>query len=366
MIFEAMIDPRVPYNDLPQLPPQAIFDDVAILKKVNKANKAIAQLNGLIRTLENPEMILQPLKVKEAVESSGIENINTTISEALQAELFSSEKLTPEQKEIKSYKKALLLGFKKVQERHMLTSNDFVEIQKELGIKHAGIRNLPGTKIGNHTTGETFYTPPDGESIIRNLLANFEMYYNDPNDDPDFLIKMAILHYQFEAIHPFFDGNGRTGRILMVLYVVLQGDLISPTLFISQYINRNRSEYYRLLREVTFQDNWKEWVLFILDAVEKQANTTNQTIINILHLKTDFKKNILPEFSFTYAQELLNYIFSNAFYTQTQLIENTPIQSNKTAGEYLNTLEEKGILKTMESKTKEKIYYFENLLKLLE
>lgn len=361
-----MISTSIPYNELPQLPPQASFYGAVLLKKVNRANKAIAQLNGLLRTLENPEMILQPLKVKEAVESSGIENINTTISEALQAELFSSEKLTPEQKEIKDYKKALLVGFKKVQNKKMLITNDFIEIQRELGIKHSGIRNLPGTKIGNKHTGEIYYTPPDGEKRIRDLLKNFEVYYNNPEDEPDYLIKMAILHYQFESIHPFFDGNGRTGRILMVLYLVLQGDLISPTLFISQYINKNRSEYYRLLREVTFNNAWEEWILFILDAVETQAVTTNQTIIRILDLKANFKKHVLSKFTFTYSQELLTYIFSNAFYTQGQLIAHTPIQSNKTAGEYLNNLEQKGILKIMESKTKEKVYYFEDLLKILE
>jgi Fic family protein len=361
-----MLDPKSPYNNLPKLPPQSLFDDVTLLKKVNKANKAIFQLNGLLRTLENHEMVLQPLRVKEAVESSGVENINTTISEALQAELFSSEKLTPEQKEIKNYKKALLYGFEEIQKKEYLATNDFIEIQRKLGIKHPGVRNLPGTKIGNRTTGETYYTPPDGEIIIRDLLKNFEEYYNNSEDDPDYLIKMAILHYQFEAIHPFFDGNGRTGRILMVLYLVLQKNLISPTLFISQYINKNRSEYYRLLREVTFKDNWKEWVLFILDAIETQAGKTNKTIIDILDLKAEFKKNVLSKFTFTYAQELLAYIFSNAFYTQAQLISNTPIKSNKTAGEYLNSLEEKGVLRTFESKTKEKVYYFEDLLKLLE
>jgi Fic family protein len=361
-----MFDINSPFNGLPKLPPPSTFDDVNILKKVNKANKAISQLNGLIRTLEKPEMILGPLKVIEAVESSGIENINTTISEALQAELFSSEKLTTEQKETKNYKNALLLGFKKIKEKKLLTTNDFIDIQKELGIQHPGIRNLPGTKIGNRTTGETFYTPPEGENLIRDLLHNFEEYYNNSSDDPDYLIKMAILHYQFEAIHPFFDGNGRTGRMLMVLYLVLQKNLVSPTLFISQYINRNRTEYYRLLREVTARENWKEWILFVLDAVEVQANTTNETIINILELKSGFKKNILPKFSFNYAQELLAYIFSNAFYTQAQLMNNTPIQSNKTAGEYLNTLVQAGILKIMENNTKEKVYYFENLLKLLQ
>ncbi len=361
-----MVDSTIPHNNLPKLPPEASFEDAAILKKVNRANKALAQLNGLLRTLENPEMVLQPLRVKEAVESSGIENINTTISEALQAELFSSEKLTPEQKEIKNYKKALLLGFKKVQEKEMLTTNDYVELQKELGISHVGTRNLTGTKIGNQTTGEVHYTPPDGEERIQALLKNFEEYYNNSSDDPDYLIKMAVLHYQFEAIHPFFDGNGRTGRILMVLYLVLHKVLNSPTLFISQHIHKNRSEYYRLLREVTFKSNWKEWVLFMLTAIETQATKTNQVILSMLNLKEDFKENILPVFKFTYAQELLTYIFSNAFYTQAQLIKSTPIQSNKTAVEYLNSLEEKGILKVVDSKTKEKVYYFEALLKLLE
>lgn len=361
-----MTDKNLPYNQLPKLPPRENLDDVDILKKTIAANKAISQLNGLIRSLENPEIILEPLKVKEAVESSGIENINTTISEALQAELFSSEKLSPEQKETKNYKKALLFGFDQVKKRNFLTTNNFIEIQRELGLKHPGIRNLPGTRIGNYQTGKVYYTPPEGEQLIRSLLKNFEDYYNDGSDDPDYIIKMAILHYQFEAIHPFFDGNGRTGRILMVLYLVVQGCLVSPTLFISKYINQNRGEYYRLLREVTYENNWKEWILFILDAAETQAADTNNTILKILKLREWFKSQVLPKFNFTYSQELLSYIFSNAFYTQSKLMESTQIRSNKTALEYMNTLENEGILKTTESKTKEKVYYFDKFLKLLE
>jgi Fic family protein len=361
-----MIDKSIPYNQLPKLPPQVNLDDVTILKKVITANKAISHLNGLIRSLENPEIILEPLKVKEAVESSGIENINTTISEALQAELFSQEKLSPEQKETKNYKKALLFGFEQVKMRNFLTTNDFINIQTELGLQHSGVRNLPGTKIGNRQTGEVYYTPPEGKELITSLLKNFEDFYNDAANDPDYLIKMAVLHYQFEAIHPFFDGNGRTGRILMVLYLVAHGCLVSPTLFISRYINQNRSEYYRLLREVTYEDNWKEWILFILDAAETQANDTNNTIIEILKLREWFKNKVLPQFNFTYSQELLSYIFSNAFYTQNKLMESTQIKSNKTALEYMNALEEIGVLKITESKTKEKVYYFDKFLKLLE
>jgi Fic family protein len=361
-----MINNTLPYNQLPKLPPQADLDDVRILKKVITTNKAIAQLNGLIRSLENPEVILEPLKIKEAVESSGIEDINTTISEALQAELFSSEKLSPEQKETKNYKKALLFGFDQVRKRNFLSTNDFIKIQKELGLQHPGIRNLPGTRIANRQTGEVYYTPPEGEQHIRNLLKNFEEYYNDEANDPDYLIKMAVLHYQFEAIHPFFDGNGRTGRILMVLYLVVHDCLVSPTLFISRYINQNRSVYYRLLREVTYEDNWKEWILFILEAAETQATDTNNAILKILKLREWFTGEVLPKLNFTYSQELLSYIFSNAFYTQSKLMESTQIRSNKTALEYLNTLENKGILKTTVNKTKEKVYYFDKFLKILE
>lgn len=361
-----MTDKTLPYNQLPKLPPQAVLDDTIILKKVITANKAISQLNGLIRSLENPEIILEPLKVKEAVESSGIENINTTISEALQAELFSAEKLSAEQKETKNYKKALLVGFDQVKNQKFLSTNDYIAIQRELGLQHPGIRNMSGTKIGNRQTGEIYYTPPEGEQHIRNLLRNFEDYYNDESNDPDFLIKMAVLHYQFEAIHPFFDGNGRTGRILMVLYLAVHACLVSPTLFISRYINQNRSEYYRLLREVTYDDNWKEWILFILDAAETQATDTNNTILEILELREWFKNNVIPKFNFTYSQELLSYIFSNAFYTQSKLMESTQIRSNKTALEYMNTLVDEGVLKTAESKTKEKVYYFDKFLQLLE
>lgn len=361
-----MTDKTMPYNQLPKLPPKADLDDAQILKKVITANKAVSQLNGLIRSVENPELILEPLRVKEAVESSGIENINTTISEALQAELFTADKLSPEQKETKNYKKALLFGFDQVKKRNFLTTNDFIEIQRELGLKHPGIRNLSGTKIGNRKTGEVHYTPPDGEQLIRDLLKNFEEYYNEESNDPDYLIKMAVLHYQFEAIHPFFDGNGRTGRILMVLHLVVHDCLLSPTLFISRYINQNRSEYYRLLREVTYEANWKEWILFILDAAETQATDTNNTIVKILELREWFKKEILPKFNFTYSPELMSYIFSNAFYTQNKLMESTNIRSNKTALEYMNGLEDHGVLKTTESQTKEKVYFFDKFLRLLE
>ena len=223
---------------------------------------------------------------------------------------------------------------------------------------------LPGKYRTGHVNLTNTEKPLPSAQDVPLKMGAFIKNINNYGKDP--IEKISRGHYEFEAIHPFFDGNGRSGRILMVLYLVLQKNLISPTLFISQYINNNKTEYYRLLREVTFKHNWKAWVLFILDAVEKQAIMTNKTILDILDLKAEFKRNILPKFTFAYTQELLSYIFSNAFYTQTQLINNTPIKTNKTAGEYLNTLEKEGILKVAESKTKEKVYYFENLLKALE
>lgn len=355
-----------PYNSLRRLPPRFNFDDIDILKKVNTANKAVSELNGLIRSLENPEMILEPLRVKEAVESSGIENIQTTMSEALQAELFTVQKLSAEQKETKNYKQALLYGFEQLLAHEQLTVADIIVMQELLGVERVGLRDEPGTVIGNRRTRQIYYTPPSGRRVLERLMKNFEQYYNDAEIDPDYLIKMAILHYQFEAIHPFFDGNGRTGRILMVLYLVAHDCLVSPTLFISRYINQHKGEYYRLLRRVTFQQEWKPWILFILDAVETQATATNAVVLDIIELKEKFKTEIMPQFNFTYTQELLTYIFSNAFYTQKNLRENTPVKSNKTALEYLHALEDIGILRVAETDSREKVYYFHEFLQLLE
>ena len=233
-------DPNKPFNDLPPLPPEFNFDDIDILKKVNKANIALSKLSGEAKSIPNREVLIEPLTFREAVASSEIENIHTTVDESFQDTFIVEAELKKEQKETKNYRKALLTGYELIKKNGFLNTNSFIEIQSVLEPDKPGIRKVPGIKIQNKTTKEIFYTPPEGESLIRNLLKNYEDYFNDFSDDIDPLIKMAVMHYQFEAIHPFLDGNGRTGRILMVLYICLAKRLDLPILFISGYINQQK------------------------------------------------------------------------------------------------------------------------------
>lgn len=250
-------NPEQPYNALPQLPPSFNFDDVEILKKVNNANIALARLSGEAKSIPNRHLLIEPLSFREAVASSEIENIHTTFNDAIQATYIDESELKIEQKEIKNYREALLKGYRLVIEQEFLNTNSFITIQSILEPTKPDIRKIPGTKIQNRSTGEILFTPPEGEDLIRKLLKNFEDYFNDTADEIDPLIKMAVMHYQFEAIHPFLDGNGRTGRILMVLYLCMVKRLELPILFISGYINQHKNDYFSLLSEVTHKENWK-------------------------------------------------------------------------------------------------------------
>ena len=279
-------DPELPYNELPLLPPASDLDDVDILKKVNRANIALARLNGASLAMPNRDLLLEPFTVREAVASSGIENINTTVSEVFQAELFPIAEASKPQKETLHYKQALLYGYAFARKSGFIATNAIGEIQAILEPDKGGIRGLSGTKIADQASGKVYYTPPEGEELIRSLLKNFDDYFNDMATDVDPLIRNAILHYQFEAIHPYYDGNGRTGRILMVLHLVLSGRLDLPILFVSGYINEHRSDYYRLLREVTSLGNWKPWILYVLNAIESQALDTATTIDKMLAIRS--------------------------------------------------------------------------------
>lgn len=357
------IDNKKPHNLLPFLPPEIDLDDVAILKKVNTANIALSKLEGSSGNIPNRKLLIEPLSVREAVASSGIENINTTVAEIFQAELFPDKVQTKAQKETLHYKDALGVGFLLIQKQGFLHTNSFLEIQKILEPNKAGIRRLPGTSIVNSSTGEILYTPPEGEDIIRRLLGNYEIYFNNFSDDVDPLIKLAILHYQFEAIHPFYDGNGRTGRILMVLYLILAKRLELPILFISGFINQHRSDYYRLLNAVTKDANWKEWIMFILNAVETQASETAGTITEIKKMHKVYKETIKEKLSKIYTAELVDYLFANPFYSQ-QRLAHVLGKERKTAAKYLNLLLKEGLIEAFKFK-REKIYFCPELLKLL-
>jgi len=256
------MDKNKPYNELPLLPPQAEVETQKILKKAISANKALANLNGLANAMPNDAILVDGIVLQEARSSSGIENIVTTNDELYRAVADTKLEISPAAKEVLRYREALWYGFNAIKKRP-LTTNLFVDIVSIIRGASMGIRRVPGTKIANGKTGEPIYTPPESEQIIREKLTNLERFiYADDDIDP--LIKLATLHHQFEAIHPFTDGNGRTGRIINVLFLVEKKILKKPILFLSHYILRTKSDYYAGLRNITELGAWQDWILYIL------------------------------------------------------------------------------------------------------
>ncbi len=357
-------NPEQPYNNLPLLPPKAEVESKLILKKAISANKALAELKGVAALIPNQNILLNTLVLEEARDSSAIENVITTRDKLYEAMAIFSQKIDPATKEVLNYRKALWKGFSDVQRKGFLSTNMIIDFQAELVETNAGIRKLPGTVLQNDVTKEVIYTPPVGESNIRTLLKNFEDYLNSSNGiDP--LVKMAILHYQFESIHSFYDGNGRTGRILMVLHLCLAVRLELPILFISGYINRNRKDYYRLLREITTTANWKEWILFILTAVEEQSTHTMHSVTGIRELMKKYREDINSKLPKIYSAELVEYLFSFPYYSQSSMQEKLNIASRNTASKYFSELIGIGLIKEEKYKN-DKVYFcpeFHELLK---
>lgn len=353
-------------TELTILPPKYNFKTIEILEKTLKANIALSELNGLIMSLPDKSLILLPLTAREAVSSSGIENIFSTTLDVLQNEVFKKDlEIDPATKETLRYKEALFFGFDLICNKKILTTNDIVNIHNFVEPNKKGIRKLPGTVIAK-SDGSVVHTPPQSEVEIRDLLANLEKYINDESfsDNLDPLIKLAVTHYQFESIHPFYDGNGRVGRILMILEIILAGRLNFPCLFLSDYILQNRTEYYLGLQKVRSQNDWGTWVLYILDAIEKQSIETSKKVRQIIDLKAEFSlniKTILPKMSsFT----TLEYFFSNAFYTVNTLSQNMDI-TVKTARNYLKILENSSILNQNTVKN-QKLYFIPQLIEILK
>ena len=295
------------------------------------------------RTIANTIDLFSPLFVPEAVASSGVENIITTNDSVYIAKIEKTRALEPVEKETLRYTEAVEQGAHIVNNRGFLATNDYVKLQKTLEPAQNGIRNYPGTTLRNPITGKVYYTPPVGEKKIRELLSNFEKYYNEKAPTHEIYARMAILHYQFEAIHPFGDGNGRTGRILMPLYLMVQQELPVPVLFISQYILNNRDRYYELLRGVTNSGNWKDWMLFIIEATEKQADYTTG-ILQKIQVNLGKTKTVLREkYHAIYSSELVDFLFSRAYFTEKDFEREINV-SPVTARKYLAILEAEGIL----------------------
>lgn len=327
--------------DLNVLPP-ARFETTAILKAVASAGRALAELKGAVGTIPHQGILINTLTLQEAKDSSEIENIVTTHDQLYQRESADDETINPATKEVLRYRQALWTGYQTVKASGLLTNNHLLEIQAVLEENHAGFRKVPGTTLKNRA-GTIIYTPPQSGPEVENLMADLERFIHaDPPYDADPLVRMALIHHQFESIHPFYDGNGRTGRILNVLYLVKEGLLDVPVLYLSRHIVRTKADYYRLLQAVREGDAWEEWVLYMLTAVEFTARDATRTISLIREALLDAKHRIRSRFKF-YSQDLINNLFTHP-YTKIAFIENDLKVSRPTAASYLEALAAEGFL----------------------
>lgn len=343
------------YNQLALLPPkQTLVETIAVLRQVSKSAVALAELKGLTKTLPNPQILINAVVLKEAQASSEIENVITTQDKLYQALYIKSEKPDEPTKEVLRYREALLQGAKLIKEKGFLNTNGVLAIQKELEENNAGIRKLPGTALINDLTNEVIYVPPDNFDTINNLMGNLEDYLNVDDDEISPLIKMAIQHYQFESIHPFYDGNGRTGRIMNVLYLILKNLLDEPVLYLSSYIIKNKADYYRLLQEVRTKNNWEEWILYMLKGVEQTSLDTIKQINRINELFVETQKLVQEKLPRMYSKDLIEVLFINPYCKIDFLVERMNL-NRKTASAYLKNLEDFQILRA-EEKGKELIY----------
>jgi Fic family protein len=328
-------------NPLERLNPTR-FDDTAILKKLASTSRQLAELKGIAASIPNQGILISTLGLQEAKDSSAIENIVTTHDELFKDEVLPDSFTSAAAKEVLRYRQALRVGFEQVQSTGLLTANNIIEVQAQLEQNNAGFRKLPGTALKDGQ-GQTVYTPPQDPAEIVSLMRDLERFINDASlfkADP--IIKMALMHHQFETIHPFYDGNGRTGRILNVLYLVKEGLLDIPVLYLSNHIVRNKADYYRLLQTVRDDDTWEDWVMYMLEAVEQTAKHTITTIHAIKTALQDYKHRIRANHKF-YSQDLINNLFTHP-YTKIDFIEQDLKVSRLTATKYLDTLAVDGFL----------------------
>jgi len=327
-------------SPLHQLPPER-FDTPPILKRLAAASRQLAELKGVAASIPHQGMLINTLGMQEAKDSSAIENVVTTHDELFRDDVFPERTGSAEAKEVLRYRQALWVGFNAVRASGLLTNTHIVQIQAELERNDAGFRRLPGTTLQDGA-GRVVYTPPEPDQVV-GLMGDLERFINDDSlfgVDP--LIKMALIHHQFESIHPFYDGNGRTGRIVNVLYLVKEGLLEIPVLYLSRYIVRTKADYYRLLQGVRDGDGWEEWVLYMLAAVEETSREAISIVGAIKGALLDYKHRIRAGHRF-YSQDLINNLFTHP-YTKIQFVERDLEVSRLTATRYLDALAEGGFL----------------------
>lgn len=329
---------------LTELPLSVDVETKKVLKALPSAHAALAELKGVASTIPNQNILINTLGLQEAKDSSAIENIITTHDDLYKSELNLDAFKSLQAKEVQNYISALKKGFELITKTGLLTNNSILQIQEVLEDNKAGFRKLPGTALKNSATGEIIYTPPQDYSEIMGLMANLERYINDSEmQDCDPLIKMAIIHFQFESIHPFYDGNGRTGRIINILYLILEKLQTLPILYLSNYIIKHKPDYYRLLQKVRDENLWEEWLLFMINGVEQTAKETIDLIIKIRALMLDYKHRLRNNYKF-YSQDLLNNLFKHP-YTKIEFVVNDLGVSRLTAANYLNRLADDKMLR---------------------
>jgi Fic family protein len=354
-------DRNTPYNSLPKLPPNSDFQTLEIMNKVVTASRKLAGLNGALNLIPDPWILFNSISLQEARVSSEIENIVTTQAELYEASVSEASNTSPASKEVQNYHRALLDNGPEAFERG-ISVNTVTNIMRTIRGVDDDIR-IDGAKIANPDTGEVFYTAPEGEELLKQLLANWENFLNVDNGiDP--LIKLAINHYQFEAVHPFSDGNGRTGRIINIIYLSSTNLLRLPVLYLSKYLIENKKTYYRLIREVTEQGRWEEWILFMLDGIEQTATETRLRIEVIRKLMNSAEEKAKDRNLTCAKKEVIEIIFRHPFCKISNLID-AKIAKRDTASSYLKELAELGILERYKL-GREYIYMNSGLIELLK
>lgn len=353
-------NPAKPHNSLPPLPPVQDLESRVVLKACINARTALAELKQAAGLIPNQTMLINTIPLLEAKDSSEIENIVTTTDRLFQHAQWENQ-ADPATKEALRYRSALHKGYQSLKDRPLCTATA-VEICRTLKGVDMDIRKTPGTQLINDKNGEVIYTPPEGENQLRDMLANWERFIHN-EEDVDPLVRMAVGHYQFEAIHPFIDGNGRTGRVLNILYLIQQDLLQLPILYLSRHIIANKSDYYRLLLDVTRDGAWEPWILFMLKAVEETSRWTTDKIAAIRNLSehtTEFVRDSLPKI---YTRELVDVIFEQPYCRISDLVKKG-VAKRQAASRYLKDMVALGVL-VEQAAGKEKLFIHPKLMKIL-
>jgi Fic family protein len=355
---------EAPHYHLEKLPPpREKVETIEILRQTNKSTAALAELKGIAKTIPNQAMLVNAIVLQESKDSSEIENIITTRDELYKALTVNKTRISPQTREVVNYRKAIFHGFDLAKRQGFLKVNDIIGIQQELVDNTAGIRSTPGTVLKNDTTGEIVYTPPQDKAEILDLLTNFIHHFNQQNDLSP-LINLAILHHQFESIHPFYDGNGRTGRILNILYLILNELIDVPILYLSSYIIANKTVYYRLLNQTNRTGEWSEWIMFMLKAVEITSKHTIERIVNIKDQLDSTIIKVQEKAPKLYRKELVELLFEQP-YSKIEFVVNKLGVERKAASRYLKELEDIGIVESQKV-GRETLYINKELIEILK